>query len=227
MSSHSAKILALETANEQCSVALSHGQEIVFFQENFEPRMQTQLILPMIEQALAHAHWTWKDLDAIAFSRGPGAFSGVRINAAVAQALAWANDLPVLPISTLQAIAQKAYQKLANEQISAVIDARMNEVYFANYQLQDGIMHLQGEEQLLSYVDAQQSALSICVGSGANLLQNTENSMIVDASIHADAIAISQLAQYDWQHNKAVPAEQALPVYLRDNAWKKIAEQKA
>ena len=102
------KILALETANEQCSVAIVDAQQLLYFQSNDEPRKQTQLILPMIEQGLKETQTTWQQISAIAFSRGPGAFSGVRINAAVTQALAWANDIPVVPVSTLQALAQHA-----------------------------------------------------------------------------------------------------------------------
>ena len=89
----------------------------------------------MIEQGLNDLGWAVSDLTAIAFSRGPGSFSGVRINAAVTQALAWSNDLPVIPVSTLQALAQAAYRLHGLTAVTAVLDARMNEVYVASYQL--------------------------------------------------------------------------------------------
>ena len=135
------KILALETANEQCSVAIVDATQTLFFEHHHEARMQTQQILPMIERGLAESKSTWQDISAIAFSRGPGSFSGVRINAAVTQALAWANDLSVIPVSTLQALAQHAYQQSQFLEVTAVIDARMNEVYFGQFAVDDhGIM---------------------------------------------------------------------------------------
>mgnify|MGYP006330093317 CR=1 FL=1 len=96
------KLLALETANEQCSVSIVDETQELFFQLDARAKAQTQTILPMIEQAFTQLDLSASELTAIAFSRGPGSFSGVRINAAVTQALAWANDLPVVAVSTLQ-----------------------------------------------------------------------------------------------------------------------------
>lgn len=218
-------ILALETANEHCSVALKQAEQQLFFEQNHAVRMQTQLILPMVERALQQTGLTWQDLDVIAFSRGPGAFSGVRINAAVAQALAWANDLPVVAVSTLQAMAQYAYRQLGLTAVSVALDARMNEVYFANFSLEQGVMQLRGDEQLLSYTQALQQATATVVGNGAILLD--QDVAIEAQQIYADAIAVADLANWQWQNGQAVSPDLALPVYLRDNAWKKIAEQKA
>lgn len=218
-------ILALETANEHCSVALKQAEQQLFFEQNHAVRMQTQLILPMVERALQQTGLTWQDLDVIAFSRGPGAFSGVRINAAVAQALAWANDLPVVAVSTLQAMAQYAYRQLGLTAVSVALDARMNEVYFANFSLEQGVMQLRGDEQLLSYTQALQQATATVVGNGAILLD--QDVAIEAQQIYADAIAVADLANWQWKNGQAVSPDLALPVYLRDNAWKKIAEQKA
>lgn len=218
-------ILALETANEHCSVALKQAEQQLFFEQNHAVRMQTQLILPMVERALQQTGLMWQDLDVIAFSRGPGAFSGVRINAAVAQALAWANDLPVVAVSTLQAMAQYAYRQLGLTAVSVALDARMNEVYFANFSLEQGVMQLRGDEQLLSYTQALQQATATVVGNGAILLD--QDVAIEAQQIYADAIAVADLANWQWQNGQAVSPDLALPVYLRDNAWKKIAEQKA
>ena len=103
----------------------------------------------MIEQGLQQTGLDVAGLDAIAFSRGPGSFSGVRINAAVAQALAWSQDLPVIPVSTLQALAQAAYRLEGLEQVTAVLDARMNEVYIASFVLDEqGIMQCIDEEKI-------------------------------------------------------------------------------
>jgi tRNA threonylcarbamoyladenosine biosynthesis protein TsaB len=217
------KVLALETANEQCSVALIDQHQELFFQLDDRAKAQTQTILPMIEAALRDTQTELYELTAIAFSRGPGSFSGVRINAAVTQALAWANDLPVIAVSTLQALAQAAYQTHQLQQVTAVLDARMQEVYLANYVLDDaGIMQLDGEERLLNYADAQAAAQFTVVGSGAHLIATTETQV---AAVQPNAHHIALLARHYAVNEQWVPAEQALPVYLRDNAWKKIAEQ--
>lgn len=217
------KVLALETANEQCSVALIDQHQELFFQLDDRAKAQTQTILPMIEAALRDTQTELHELTAIAFSRGPGSFSGVRINAAVTQALAWANDLPVIAVSTLQALAQAAYQTHQLQQVTAVLDARMQEVYLANYVLDDaGIMQLDGEERLLNYADAQAAAQFTVVGSGAHLIATTETQVV---AVQLNAHHIVLLARHYALNEQWVPAEQALPVYLRDNAWKKIAEQ--
>lgn len=217
------KVLALETANEQCSVALIDQHQELFFQLDDRAKAQTQTILPMIEAALRDTQTELHELTAIAFSRGPGSFSGVRINAAVTQALAWANDLPVIAVSTLQALAQAAYQTHQLQQVTAVLDARMQEVYLANYVLDDaGIMQLDGEERLLNYADAQAAAQFTVVGSGAHLIATTETQV---AAVQPNAHHIALLARHYALNEQWVPAEHALPVYLRDNAWKKIAEQ--
>ena len=220
------KILALETANEQCSVAIVDATQTLFFEHHHEARMQTQQILPMIERGLAESKSTWQDISAIAFSRGPGSFSGVRINAAVTQALAWANDLPVIPVSTLQALAQHAYQQSQFSEVTAVIDARMNEVYFGQFTVDDqGIMQLHGEEQLLGYDQAMMQLNAPfdthVVGTGASLVGHT----CAENLYYANAIDIAEIAKAEWLAGYSVSADQALPVYLRDNAWKKIANQ--
>ena len=217
------KVLALETANEQCSVCVVDETQELFFQLDTRAKAQTQTILPMIEAAYQQLSIESADLTAIAFSRGPGSFSGVRINAAVTQALAWANDIPVVAVSTLQALAQAAYRLHSLTEVTAVLDARMKEVYIASYRLDaEGIMQAVNEEQLLDYATAAAQVKFTVVGSGAGLVQ-------ADATAYLDAMPtaqdIAQIARVAAKQQQWVSAELALPVYLRDNAWKKIAEQ--
>ena len=217
------KLLALETANEQCSVSIVDENQELFFQLDTRAKAQTQTILPMIELGYAQLGVTTEDLTAIAFSRGPGSFSGVRINAAVTQALAWSHDLPVIPVSTLQALAQAAYRLHGLTAVTAVLDARMNEVYIASFQLNDqSIMQAVDEEQLLDYQQAASITQFTLVGSGSALIQP-------DALEFKDVVAtaqdIAQIARAAALKAQWVKAEEALPVYLRDNAWKKIPEQ--
>jgi len=166
------KVLALETANEQCSVCIAEDNQELYFQLDARAKAQTQTILPLIEQGFKELGIQATDLTAIAFSRGPGSFSGVRINAAVTQALAWANDLPVVPVSTLQAMAQAAYRIAGLTAVTAVLDARMKEVYIASFELDDdGIMQAIDEEQLLSYSEAEQCVKFTVIGSGSALVK--------------------------------------------------------
>ena len=216
------KLLALETANEHCSVSLFQDGHSKFFQLETRARAQTQAILPMVEAGLNQLGWQVETLDAIAFSRGPGSFSGVRINAAVAQALAWSHDLPVVPVSTLQALAQRAYHQHGLTEVTTVIDARMNEVYIANYKLQDGLMQLVDTEQLKDYLSAADLAQFSLVGSGAALLETPYTSYL---DVQVSAVEIGEVASVLAQQKQWVDAAHALPVYLRDNAWKKISEQ--
>lgn len=217
------KLLALETANEQCSVSIVDENQELFFQLDTRAKAQTQTILPMVEQGYAQLGVTTEDLTAIAFSRGPGSFSGVRINAAVTQALAWAHDLPVIPVSTLQALAQAAYRLHGLTAVTTVLDARMNEVYIASFQLNDqGIMQAVDEEQLLDYQQAASITQFTLVGSGSALIQPDA---LEFKNVVATAQDIAQIARAAALKAQWVKAEEALPVYLRDNAWKKIPEQ--
>ena len=217
------KVLALESANEQCSVSIVDENQELFFQLDTRAKAQTQTILPMIEQGFLQLDIKTEDLSCIAFSRGPGSFSGVRINAAVTQALAWSNDLPVVPVSTLQALAQAAYRVHGLTTVTAVLDARMSEVYIASFQLDvDGIMQTVDKEQLLSYAAATECTPFILVGSGATLI---DPSQIQYKDLSATAQDIATIARKNAQQQHWVSAELALPVYLRDNAWKKIPEQ--
>ena len=176
----------------------------------------------MIEQAYQQLGINTQDLTAIAFSRGPGSFSGVRINAAVTQALAWSNDLPVIPVSTLQALAQAAYRLHGLTAVTAVLDARMQEVYVASFELDaNGLMQAVDDEKLLSYDAAAQALKFTAVGSGTALV--TAAAQYVDVTCTAQDIAY--IARHAAQQHAWVSAEMALPVYLRDNAWKKIPEQ--
>jgi tRNA threonylcarbamoyladenosine biosynthesis protein TsaB len=130
------KILAIETATPAFSVALRVGAETI---EKFSvaPMKHAELILPSIEKLLAEAALTVNQLDAIAVSYGPGGFTSVRLGVSVAQGLAFAANLPVIPVSTLQTLAQSAYAETREKKVLAVLDARMHEVYWSAYALND------------------------------------------------------------------------------------------
>lgn len=225
------KILAVDTATEACSAALLVGDKL-FSRWEEAPRDHTRKILPMVQAVLEDAGISLSDLDAIAFGRGPGSFTGVRIGISVAQGLAFGAGVPLIGISTLAAMAQGAYRLDGAEQVLTAIDARMNEVYFGRYELIDGRMQLVGDEVVsepAALVDARGKLTGpvTCVGTGFETYGETLSGL-------ADELAVSQvrfpaaedmlqLARAAWLAGEAVPVEQATPVYLRDKVtWKKL-----
>jgi tRNA threonylcarbamoyladenosine biosynthesis protein TsaB len=221
-------LLALETATDQCSVVLYDAAGVRAQRLDTRPREQTRLILPMIDELLTECGIGFQDLSGIAFSRGPGSFSGVRINAAVTQALAWTHDLPVIAVSTLQALAQHASVQLGLSCVLAVIDARMNEVYAASFKLDAaGVMQPFSPEQLAGYdaVTLPEGTQAL-VGSGSLLVQG-EAAATLPRHVGCAATA-TDIAYLGWdalQRGETVGAVDALPVYLRDDAWKKLDQQ--
>jgi tRNA threonylcarbamoyladenosine biosynthesis protein TsaB len=148
------KILAIDTATEACSAALyiddEAGNVNISSRYQLAPREHSRLILKMIDELLAQAELSVDKLDAIAFGQGPGSFMGLRIASGVVQGIAFAHDIPVIPVSTLKAIAQRAYEDTGSQNVIAAIDARMGEVYWAAYSLKQNRWHLHGEESVVS-----------------------------------------------------------------------------
>lgn len=128
------KLLAIETATESCAVALGDDARV---SERFEPqaRRQTELVLPMVEALLAERGWRLQELDAIAFSRGPGAFTGVRVAVAIAQGLGYAAGVPLVPLSTLAICAASAAAEHGCGRWLVAQDARMGELYLGGYEV--------------------------------------------------------------------------------------------
>ena len=137
--------------------------------------------------------------------------------------LAWSQDLPVIPVSSLQALAQAAYRLTGLQQVTAVLDARMQEVYIANFCMDEhGIMQTVDEEKLLDYQQAVAYQKYTLIGSGATLVDAEATKF---QQLTANANDIATIARQHALKQQWLSAEQALPVYLRDNAWKKIPEQ--
>lgn len=222
--------LAMDTVFEQCSIAIldANGQVLSSHTEQGK-REQTQQILPMIDAALSEANLRLADIKALIFNRGPGAFSGIRINTAVVQALSVAHDIPCVGVSSLQAIAQCAYQRYGLTQVYSALDARMQQVYFGQYALIDHIMQPvvqeNGEdtERLLDY-DSQTAASLPVVGNGAPLLKAYDG-QVCHEEVWPDAVVIGQLGIAQFIHTGGSDAANALPKYLRNQAWKTLKEQ--
>lgn len=214
-------ILALDTATEACSVAIAVDDRL---HGRFEiaPRAHARLVLEMVEDVLAEAGISRRALDAIGVARGPGAFTGVRIGMGVAHGLALALDRPLLPYSTLAALAQSvADQPLP---VATAIDARMGEVYWAVYQPGGEGLETLADEQVAApeAVDAPSLADGyVAVGTGWGVHGDVLRARLGDpASIAADALPDARhglrLCQWQWARGEGVDAAQAQPVYLRD-----------
>src|SRR5690606_33515939 len=143
------RILAIDTATEACSVALwNDGAICAHFEEC--PREHTQRILPLVKQMLDQGNTTLTELDALAFGRGPGSFTGVRIGIGIAQGLALGANLPMIGVSTLATMAQGAWRQTGATRVLAAIDARMGEVYWAEYTRDEqGVWHGEESEKVL------------------------------------------------------------------------------
>jgi tRNA threonylcarbamoyladenosine biosynthesis protein TsaB len=226
------KLLAFETATEACSVALYVDGEM---QERFDivPKQHTQLVLPWAEQLIAEAGIKKSQLDAIAVGIGPGAFTGVRLAVALAQGIALALDKPVLPVSTLAALAMQAVE-LKSDRILAAIDARMGEIYCGEFQLNaDGLVDVVGEEIVIA-PEAYGFDLAAClvgVGTGfsanGSALKNKLGAQLIacraDALPHAGDIA--RLALRDFALGKSIAPDQLEPAYLRNKVALTLKEQ--
>ena len=222
--------LAMDTVFDQCSIAiLDSNGTVISSQTETGKRMQTQQILPMIDVALKNNQLKLADIQALIFDRGPGAFSGIRINTAVVQALSVAHDIPCVGISSLQAIAQTAYAQYGSKEVYSALDARMQQVYFGQYSLVNDIMQPVSNEQnadteqLLDYES--QTPLNLAIaGNGAGLL-SLQNNQITYDDINPDAAIIGQLGIAQFKATGGTEAALALPKYLRNQAWKTLKEQ--
>ncbi|MCN4145044.1 MAG: tRNA (adenosine(37)-N6)-threonylcarbamoyltransferase complex dimerization subunit type 1 TsaB [Thiohalomonas sp.] len=240
------KILALDTSSNACSVALVEGSQQEFSSiERFEmaPRQHTQLILPMIDSVLDEAGYDIKEIDTLAFGRGPGAFTGVRVATGVVQAIAYGADLLVAQISSLAALAQGCYHD-APEQANKVLvanDARMDEIYFAAYEMNKGFMTLTGTEHVLKPEQLGELLNHLLlldkhwqlVGNGWSVYAEELSPIacqcaapcysteIMQELSYPNAKDIAYLAFNEIANNLPVSAEQVSPVYLRNNVAKK------
>lgn len=223
-------LMAFDTVFEQCSVALLVDDTVIYEQTVAGGRGQTEIILSLVDEALSQTNIKLSNIDCLAFNRGPGAFSGIRINTAVVQALSVAHETLCVGVSSLAALADTAHQihQFAEaSHITAVMDARQNQVYAGNFMIKHGNIqpivdasNAYGNEFLVDYGSAVPA--DVIVGDGVSLINTNAN---IKLKIQPTASDIARLAWGEYQQGYAVRAEHALPVYLRDNAWKTLAEQ--
>lgn len=227
------KLLALDTSTDACSAALLLDGELT---ERFtiEPRRHTHLLLPMVEALLAESGTPLSSLDAIAFGRGPGSFAGIRIATGAAQGLALAADLPLVPVSTLKAMAWAEGE--AGGPVITALDARMNEVYWCAWRWRNGELVELLPEQVCA-PEQMQLPSEVAdwhfngLGSGWCYREQMSTALVqqvghVKQDIYPGAAAMAWLATSVFEQGGAIAPDNAQPVYLRDQvAWKKKDQQ--
>ena len=235
------KLLALDTATDWCSVALWNAGELRVREAQAE-RGHGGHLLAMVEELLCESGLALTALDAIAFGRGPGAFTGLRLAASVTQGLAYAAGIGAIPVSDLRAIAQRALTVPAPSQVLVCHDARMGEVYWAGFETVGGYAGaatpeaVARPEQMIEAARAWLSAgggaaagpsgsagVPAAAGAGSGFAAHpvlaaelAPSLAFIHPGLGPHAREIAALAVHDGM-GSAVPPEQALPVYVRNN----------
>lgn len=218
------KLLAIDTSNEACSAALLVNRAV---DQAFEiaPRRHGELILVMMQRLLERANLELRDLDALAFGCGPGSFTGVRIATSVVQGAAFGAELPVVPISTLAAMAQGQFRRAGQRRLLAALDARMDEVYWGCYEIGErNLAELCRSEEVcppdqVPLPDGQ-GWHGVGPGWGAHgeVLAKRAGAILNGANPNGicEAQDIAVLAAAELAAGRWVAPEHALPIYLRD-----------
>ena len=211
-------ILGFDTSTNMCTVALSVGDTIDSISE-LAPRKHTQLVLSMVDTLFKRNALALQDLDAISFGNGPGSFMGVRLATSVAQALAYAGDLQVIPVSTLQLLAQQAYHEVSATQVIAAWDARMAEMYFGCYQLAgNNLMEVNGSDTLIKPAQFNLPMGEwLLVGNAWDVYKDVlpfNCEKLTD--LYPNAEVLVAIAKKLFSEKKTVSALQATPNYIRD-----------
>jgi tRNA threonylcarbamoyladenosine biosynthesis protein TsaB len=233
-------LIALETSTETASVALLH-KGVMHCLESSGVQTHSQNVLPMVQRLLADCGLSMKDCDAIAFGAGPGSFTGVRTACGIAQGLAYGAGLPVVPVVTLMAMAEACRSATGSQDVLALLDARMDEVYWAQYRFDGGWTTVVGPA--LSRADA--VVASGTVGAAGSLsdvpVTACGNGLSVYArhfegkafaakghpAIMPHARWIATLAQKEAAAGRTINARDAQPVYLRNKVAMTTAERSA
>jgi tRNA threonylcarbamoyladenosine biosynthesis protein TsaB len=223
-------LLALDTSTEWLSVAAARSGETRFREERAGPQ-NSERVLPLIRDVLADAGLRLSDVDGIAFGAGPGSFTGVRIACGVAQGLALGNNVPVIAIGTLEALAQSAWRATGATRICACLDARMREVYVALYE-RAGDSWREVQPPAVQKPDDVTIPAGEWQGAGDGFavypaLAERLRLARVDATLRPTALAVAELALPRLAAGRGVAARDALPLYVRHRVALTSAERAA
>jgi tRNA threonylcarbamoyladenosine biosynthesis protein TsaB len=221
------RLLAIETSSDACSVALQDG-DVIREQHRIEPREHTRILLPMIRQLLDESGLAAKDLDAVVLGNGPGSFIGMRISASVAQGLCFGAGLPLVPVSSLAAIAAEVIESEGADMIAVAQDAHMNEVYFATYLANSrGLPVPQDSEVIVSVerCDLLRGTGWTAAGRGwqryPQLARGSAAAIATTSSIwHPRARYLLKIGAAAYEQGQSIDAARLQPAYLRT----KVAE---
>ncbi|HEY0943099.1 MAG TPA: tRNA (adenosine(37)-N6)-threonylcarbamoyltransferase complex dimerization subunit type 1 TsaB [Steroidobacter sp.] len=214
------RLLAIDTATERCSVALRIDGRVIE-RASEQPRGHADLVLPMVESVLQEAGLKLADLDGIAYGRGPGAFTGVRIAVGVVQGLAFGAQLMTVGVSNLAAVAQQVARP--GDRILVCMDARMDQVYWSSFAREQGseLVSSLGPERVDPPDAVADSDYSVLAGTGFKAYAQLRSRLATSGRIVHDstlprASDIALLAEAEFRAGRAKPAVEAEPVYVRD-----------
>ena len=222
------RIIALETSTEYCSVALWQNGSVM---ERCEPAGQkhSEILMPMLDDLLKKSGVKLKDCDGIAFGKGPGSFTGVRIACGAAQGLAFGANLPVAGVCTLQALAEAT----GRSRVIAALDARIGEIYLAAYEKHEATWRAAVEPCLCKPGAPPPVTGKDWFGTGSGFamhgvaLNESYAGQLegVDGASVPRAAAIAALGAVQFELGRGVDAAEALPLYLRDKVALKTSER--
>ena len=219
------KLLAFDTSTETLSVAVASGSRL-WRSSGPGGALASAALIPAIQDLLAQAGLQLRELDAVVFGRGPGSFTGLRTACAVAQGLAFGAGLPVLAVDTLLAVAEQARQHAGSQHVLAVLDARMDQVYAAAYEIVADRWMQRGETTL-----DKPEALVLPAGwtLAGNAFEAYGQRLPPGPRVAAlpDAAALLRLAPALFAAGEAVPPQRALPLYVRDKVAQTTEERSA
>jgi len=225
------RLIAFDTATEWCSAALWQDGELISREEKAGQR-HSELLMPMVFSLLAEAQLTLNTLDGLAYGMGPGSFTGLRIACGVAQGIGMGADLPVVGISTLEALAESARDQLGCEQIVACLDARMNEVYAGLFHFSAGTWQCARGPLVCPPAQTPMPDTTGYFGVGPGFAAYADLQALAVQHLlgtHSDifphARALAALAAPRFVRGEGRPPEAAEPIYIRDKVALKICER--
>jgi tRNA threonylcarbamoyladenosine biosynthesis protein TsaB len=227
------KILAFDTSSDACSVALRIGK-VALTRHVIAKQKQSELVLNMLNELLKEADLKLKDLTALAFGQGPGSFTGIRLAASIAQGLSLGSNLSVIPVSTLQILAQGMYREYQERNVLVANDARMQEIYFGAYSIDEqNIMQplfadLVGKPDNPPIQNNMLKSNWIGIGSAwqayKDILAQKYREKKLQLRIHPEerypnALDLVNIAIYKYEKGEKGSRENILPVYLQNDIF--------
>ena len=228
-------ILAIDTSSVWCSVALLFDDNHFELKHEELGSQSSQLLLPWIQNLLQTHQLSWQDVDAIAVSEGPGAFTGVRLGVGVAQGLSLANKKPLVPISSLDGLALHQYfikesTWIRDSVILVAIDARMDQVYWTKYQTsKDSIPKRLGNIELSAPENIDLDGVDFIVGNALEIyperIRSINSSLVAASQPTPNALGIAFAAKQLGSISSGFSAADCQPLYIRDKVAQTIAER--